>query len=84
MALNNFTFREEVFQHLHNDVMCLLEVITKVAKIMLDKFHVDLYDCYSLSSLAFIIFRTNYLMQSHIPTLPIWLDTIIRTSYRGR
>jgi len=57
--LDDSTFREDVLKYLHNDVICLLEVLTKVSKIMLDKFNVDLYDCYSTSSLAFIIFRTK-------------------------
>jgi hypothetical protein len=81
--LNELVFRENVLKYLHNDVKCLLEVLTKVSKIMLEKFNVDLYDCYSTSSLAFNIFRTNYIMQSYIPILPLWLDKIIRTSYRG-
>jgi len=76
-------FRAKLLSYLHNDVICLLEVIMKASEMMLHKFNVDIHDSYSTSSLAFRVFRTKYMMRNHIPVLPLWLDKIIRKSYRG-
>lgn len=77
------SFRVNLELYLQNDCLCLLEVLIDASKIILDKFKVDLHDSYSTSSLAFIVYRTIYITTPYIPTIPIWLDKIIRTSYRG-
>jgi len=76
-------FRIQLLNYLHNDVICLIEIMIKASKILFDKFEVDIHNSYSASSLAFLVFRTKYMIQEYIPTLPIWLDTKIRKSYRG-
>lgn len=81
-VIHRISFRTILLTYLRNDCLCLLEVLIKVSNIILEKFEVDLHDCYSTSSLAFHVFRTKYITID-IPTLPLWLDKIIRNSYRG-
>jgi hypothetical protein len=76
-------FKVKLISYLQNDCLCLLEVLIKASRIINDMFGVDLHDSYSTSSLAFLVYRTKYINTEYIPTLPLWLDKIIRTSYRG-
>ena len=82
-SIYNPQFEAELLKYLEHDLLCLIEVITKATTIIHEIFEVDLNDCYSTSSLAFKIYRTNFMLKESIPILPIWLDRIIRTSYRG-
>jgi hypothetical protein len=85
---NKFTLFEDIellenfIEYSKQDSICLLKALTKAQDIYIKEHKVDMATVWSTSTLAFKIFRRNFL-DINIPTLTNKLDNLIRLAYLG-
>lgn len=76
---------EDLINYLRQDILLLGGVMLKAQEINWDKYHIDIEDVMTLSSLSLKIFRQNYFddeaFHIHLPTRN--QDTFIRRGYYG-
>lgn len=76
------SFKLEALEYLDRDLISLLDVLVKANEYLLNEYSIDFTKCYSASSMAMKIYRTQF-MTSPIPLLPPHIDHSVRLSYRG-
>ena len=79
---NNTQLLEEFIKYGCQDSKCLYDSLICAQKLYFDKYHVDITSIVSIPSLAFKIFRLNFL-DTEIPILSGLHDSFIRKSYYG-
>ena len=60
-----WNLREELTKYCENDCRVLYLVIDEFSKLILNKFNIDIHKFPTLSSIAYNIFKANYLKFSH-------------------
>jgi hypothetical protein len=63
-----WSFREESEKYCLLDCISLYQILTKFNNLIYDNFHLNINDYPTLSSLAFGIFRTNYIKETNTTT----------------
>ena len=61
----NWNLREELEKYCENDCRVLYYILDKFNELILNKFNIDIHKFPTLSSLAYNIFKANYLKYSH-------------------
>ena len=85
---NSFTngawnLREEALKYCKQDVLALYQVLDKFNSKIFEKFNVDIHKTPTLSSLAFSIYRANFLKDYKIPLVTKEMYNDIKISYTG-
>ena len=80
---NDWSLKKECIRYCEQDCISLHQVILKFSKEIWKKERVDVIKYPSLSSLAFAIFRTNYLNDSKIPLIVGEAYNFLHASYTG-
>lgn len=80
---NIWNLRDETIRYCEIDCKSLFEVLVKFNELIFDKFKINIHRYPTLSSLAFAIFRSNYLQNSEIPQLSGQIANEIREGYTG-
>ncbi len=80
---NTFNLKEELIDYLNNDCILLFQVMTSFTQHIFNKEKIDVGKSITLPSLAFKIFRANYLKQDNIARLTPNMDRFIRRSFFG-
>lgn len=82
---NMWNIRTETVKYCNQDVVTLHEVINSFSYYIFDKFNINIHRTPTISSLAFVIFRSNFLdsKKVQIPVLTGELYKDIRMSYIG-
>nr|YP_009487185.1 hypothetical protein [Russula compacta]AWB36087.1 hypothetical protein [Russula compacta] len=80
---NNWNLREQSIQYCEKDCISLYEVISKFSLMIFNLFSVNMHNYPTLPSLAFAIFRSNFLVENTIPQLSGKIASDIREGYTG-
>ena len=80
---NNWNLRTETIKYCELDCLVLHQVIEKFSKFIYESFRIDIHQYPTLSSLAFAIFRSNFLGDSKIPIIIGDMFTFIKEGYTG-
>jgi hypothetical protein len=75
--------REETIRYCNIDCISLHQIIIKFNEIVFNLFKLNIHKYPTLSSLAFAIYRSNFLIQDTIPQISGQISTDIRLSYTG-
>jgi hypothetical protein len=73
MILKDSDFQKRLLEYLKHDLLSLKEIIGKASKYLNEKYKIDFISCFSSSSLAMKIYRTQFMKKS-IPLLPRFYD----------
>jgi hypothetical protein len=66
---NNWNLKEEAIKYCMNDCISLYQILFKFNQLFFDKFKININDHPTLPSLAFRLFRSQYLKDSKIPMI---------------
>ena len=80
---NKWNLREETLKYCNQDVITLHQVISTFQIKIFNLFRVDIIKSPTLSSLAFAIFRSNYLKDHKIPLINGEIYNFIKKGYTG-
>ena len=80
---NNWNLKKELIKYCEFDTIALYEVLVSFQRKIYDKFMIDCTKYPTIPSLAFAIFRKNYLVEDMIPNIKSKLHNIIKRSYFG-
>jgi DNA polymerase type B, organellar and viral len=80
---NNWNLKEESVKYCVNDCVSLYQVIFKFNDIIFNLFTINIHNYPTLPSLAFAIFRSNFLIKNTIPQLSGKISEDIRQGYTG-
>jgi hypothetical protein len=80
---NNWSLKKETLKYCDNDVKSLWQIIKLFQFEIFKKFTVDINNLPTLSSIAFAIYRANYLKENTIPCIGGSLYNDIKESYTG-
>jgi DNA polymerase type B, organellar and viral len=80
---NNWNLREETIKYCNIDCISLYQVIIKFNNLIFGLFKINIHKYPTLPSLAFAIYRSNFMMDSIIPQLSGKIANAIRSSYTG-
>jgi hypothetical protein len=75
--------REETIKYVELDCIILYKLLMEFNDIIYSKFRVDAFKYPTISSLAFAIFRTNYMKDDTIPIIKGIIYKFIKNSYTG-
>jgi hypothetical protein len=78
-----WNLREESLKYCKQDVLALYQVLDKFNSKIFEKFNVDIHKTPTLSSLAFTIYRANFLKDSKIPLVTKEMYNDLKISYTG-
>lgn len=79
----NNEFRALLSKYCENDVKILQKAILWYQNYIMNRYKIDIYDCLTLPSIAFKIYRTHFYLDSVICQSHGFMDSFIRKSYRG-
>lgn len=79
----NWSLRDETIKYCENDVLSLYSIIKEFQKTIFKLFQADINNYPTLSSLAFAIYRMNYIKNFKIPMIGGELYANLRNSYTG-
>jgi len=80
---NTWNLKNEAIKYCETDVISLYQVIFKFAELIFELFGRNVHHYPTLPSLAFGIFRSNFMIENTIPQLSGRIANDIRTSYTG-
>jgi DNA polymerase type B, organellar and viral len=80
---NVWNLKHETIKYSELDVKILYDVLIKFNQIIFNKFKIDAFKHPTISSLAFAIYRTNYLNKFKIPIINDKIYDDIKPSYTG-
>src|ERR1700682_1000577 len=75
--------KEESIRYCEIDCITLYQIIIKFNDLIFDLFNINIHKYPTLSSLAFAIFRSKFLVENLIPQLSGQVDKDIRQGYTG-
>src|SRR6266404_476923 len=75
--------RDETIKYCNIDCISLYQVINKFNTLIFNLFEMNIHKYPTLSSLAFAIFRTHFLIENTIPQISGQIAKDIRMSYTG-
>jgi DNA polymerase type B, organellar and viral len=75
--------KNETIKYCEKDCVLLYQILKKFNQIIFDKFNVDALKYPTISSLAFAIFRTNYLETHKIPLITGDMYRELKSNYTG-
>jgi hypothetical protein len=78
-----WNLREETIKYCEKDCVLLYKILKQFNEIIFTKFNVDTFKYPTISSLAFAIFRTNYLEKDKIPLITGKIYDELKPSYTG-
>jgi hypothetical protein len=81
--LNNWSLKNETINYCSQDCISLYQVIYKFNSLIFNQYSVNIHKYPTLPSLAFAIYRANYLMEYPIPLLSGQIFNDISKSYTG-
>jgi hypothetical protein len=80
---NNWNLKNELLEYVSIDCISLYQVVLKYSELIFKEFNVNVHKYPTLPSLAFAIFRSNFLVENTIPQLSGKIGSDIRMSYTG-
>jgi len=80
---NIWNLRDEAIKYCEIDCISLYQVLLKFNSLIFNLFHINIHKYPTLSSLAFAIFRINFLLENTIPQLTGQVAKDIRQGYTG-
>ena len=80
---NLFKFREEAINYCEIDCISLHQIIVKFSQLIYQLFSISIHKYPTLASLAFAIYRSNFMKDVNIPRLSKKHSEEIRSSYTG-
>ena len=80
---NNWNLKEESIKYCENDVIALYQIIEKFSNLIFSMFNRNIHHYPTLPSLAFGIFRSNFMKENTIPQLSGKIAKDIRSGYTG-
>ena len=80
---NLLIYRNEVIKYCENDCISLHQIIIKFAALIFQLFSINIHKYPTLASLAFAIFRSNFMKDINIPRLSRKHTKEIRSGYTG-
>jgi hypothetical protein len=80
---NNWNLKDEAIKYNGLDVISLYQVLTKFNSMIFDLFAKNIHFYPTLSSLAFSIFRSNFMVENTIPQISGEIEKNIRSGYTG-
>lgn len=80
---NNWNLRTETIKYCELDCLVLYQILSKFSDNIFKLFRIDILRHSTLSSLAFAIYRTNYLKDAKIPLIHGEIYNFIKQSYTG-
>ena len=80
---NNWNLRNEAIKYCNIDCISLYQVIFKFNEMIFDLFRKNIHHYPTLPSLAFAIFRSNFMKENSIPQLSGQIAKDIRQGYTG-
>jgi hypothetical protein len=80
---NNWNLKNEAIKYCNLDCISLHQVITRFSNMIFDLFARNVHHYPTLPSLAFAIFRSNFMTEENIPQLTGKIADDIRQSYTG-
>ena len=80
---NNWDLKQETIKYCEQDCISLYQVLDKFSKEIWKRERIDIFKYPTLSSLAFGIYRTNYLNNAKIPLINGELYQTLTESYTG-
>jgi DNA polymerase type B, organellar and viral len=78
-----WNLREETIKYCKNDSILLYKILIEFNKIIYGKYRVDAFKHPTISSLAFAIYRTNFLKPLRVPIINGEMYDDIKVSYTG-
>ena len=84
ILINNLEFRKKLIKYCINDCKSLSIIINKFSLLIFDLFKLNIHDYPTISSLAFAIYRTHFLMSDNlIPKITGQIYKDIKKAYSG-
>jgi DNA polymerase type B, organellar and viral len=80
---NNWSLRDETIKYNITDCISLYQIIHRFSEMIFDLFNINIHNYPTLPSLAFAIFRSNFMKEENIPQLSGKIAKDIRTAYTG-
>jgi hypothetical protein len=80
---NNWNLKNEAIKYNGLDVISLYQVLTKFNSVIFDLFGKNIHFYPTLSSLAFAIFRSNFMVENTIPQISGEVAKNVRSGYTG-
>jgi hypothetical protein len=80
---NNWNLKDEAIKYNGLDVISLYQVLTKFNNMIFDLFAKNIHFYPTLSSLAFSIYRSNFMVENTIPQITGEIEKNIRSGYTG-
>jgi hypothetical protein len=80
---NNWNLRKQTIKYCELDCFVLYQIIDKFSDNIFKLFRIDILKYTTLSSLAFAIYRTNFLKDAKIPLIHGEIYNFIKRSYTG-
>lgn len=80
---NNWSLKEEAIKYCNIDCISLYQIIDKFSELIFSNFYVNIHNYATLPSLAFAIFRSNFLPKDTICQLSGEIANNIRKGYTG-
>jgi hypothetical protein len=80
---NNWNLKNESIKYCEQDVISLYQILVKFNNMIFELFKISIHKFPTLSSIAFGIFRTHFLLGDTIPQLSGQIEKDIRASYTG-
>jgi hypothetical protein len=79
----NWNLKDEAIKYNGLDVISLYQVLTKFNSVIFDLFAKNIHFYPTLSSVAFAIFRSNFMVENTIPQISGEIEKNIRSGYTG-
>jgi hypothetical protein len=81
--MNNWNLRKEAIKYCNLDCISLYQVLIKFNELIFKLFNLNIHHYPTLPSLAFAIFRSNFMKEENIPQLSGKISDDIRSGYTG-
>lgn len=79
----SWNLREQTIKYCEQDCLVLYQILDQFSKNIFAKFRIDVFKYPTLSSLAFAIFRANFLKEYQIPLIHGEIYNFIKKAYTG-
>ena len=83
MIVDNWNLREEAIKYCIQDCISLYQIIMKFHELVYDKWSLNISKYSTISSLAFALYRSNYLEANTIPKITGQMEVDIRKAFTG-
>jgi len=80
---NNWNLRKETIKYCELDCIVLYQILIKFSRFIYQLFRIDIFKYPTLSSLAFAIYRSNFLKSKKIPLIHGEMFNFIKQAYTG-